>query len=145
MLSDSDCVQEISRKLQSLAPDDKYTQWLLAEERRAREDFAGAAEIYRKILQSNQRDPDTARRLAEAEIRDGQKSGNQQTIQDGIRKLEAAVRSDPTSAIGYFSLGWAYHAVPKIRDLDKAKSFYQEGLEYNPRQLTVLNLSLIHI
>src|SRR5262249_32969296 len=130
--------EKVMHELQSLAPSDTETLMLQAEILEAKENFLGSAETYRKILQSNPKDPEILTRLGDQQIKAGMKKNDRGLIQEGFHTIERAIQYDATFYLSYYAQGWAFHVVPQIRDLSKAKTFYQKALHYFPRDVSSL-------
>lgn len=117
-----------------------YNLWLLY---RSRNKLEPAAELLRKLRKIAPDDANTQLMLVDSEIEAGRQSHDRRLIKKAIDRLEGEADTRPSAAI-YFALAWAYHIVPEVRDLDKAKRLYEESLKYDPGHTQALdNLEVI--
>jgi len=131
--------ERVSQDVQRVAaPGDQYVLLILAASKADEGDFTGAAEIYTKLHQQN---PEVAQYnldLASMEIRGGMARHDHALIQSGIDRLEIERREKPTYE-NCLSLGWAYHVVPEVRNLEKAEQLYRQALTYKPGDARTLS------
>ena len=122
--------QEVFRTAQRIDSKDKYVQLMVAEDKLAKEDFAGAIEILSSLSTSDNQDSYVVSSLATAEIIEGMKN-DRQLISKGVARLKREVERNPSYST-CFALAWAYSVVSEIRNYDEAERLYRTALTFDP-------------